>query len=76
MVVLVTPHIVKEGIDLDRVTQYKVNEYHDANIEELLKKDFFKKQDLRKKYRPTFDRSEALTGRRGSANYGRGDIKR
>lgn len=76
MVVLVTPHIVKEGIDLDRVTQYKVNEYHDANIEELLKKNFFKKQDLRKKYRPTFDRSEALTGRRGSANYGRGDIKR
>lgn len=80
MVVLVTPHIVKEGIDLDRVTQYKVNEYHDANIEELLKTSFFKrvstKRDLRKNYRPTFDRSEAMTGRRGTSNYGRGDIKR
>ena len=81
MVVLVTPHIVKENVDLERVTQYKLDEYHDANIEALFKQGFFKKQvrkeQMRKNYRPTFDRAEALTGRRTDrGGFDRGDIKR
>lgn len=80
MVVLVTPHIVKEGIDLDRVTDHKITNYHDTNVEELFQKGFFKKirtkSQMRKKYRPTFEHSEALTGRRESTQFGRGDIER
>ena len=81
MVVLVTPHILKEGIDLDRITRYKVGEYHGTNIEELFERGFFKnikkKRGLRKRHRPTFDRSEELTGRAEvTTNFGRGDIQR
>lgn len=80
MVVLVTPHIVKEGIDLSRVTQYKVEEYRDANVDALFEKGFFKrvkqKHDNRKDYRPTQARTEALVGTSSSTGFGRGDIKR
>jgi len=80
MVVLVTPHIIKEGVDYERVTQYKVGEYHDTNIEKLMEMGFFKrvkkKAKMRKKHRPTYDRSEALTGKRTNYSFGRGDIPR
>ncbi len=80
LVVLVTPHIVKESIDLERVTHHKVTEYHDANVEELMNQGFFKKVKLkskiRKKHRPTFDKSQSLTGSRAGSKFGRGDIKR
>lgn len=80
MVVLVTPHIIKEGTDLERVTQYKVEEYHDSNIDALFKSGFFKKvkqkAEMRKNHRPTFNRSEELRGERAAEPYGRGDIPR
>ncbi|MBI2432869.1 MAG: type II secretion system secretin GspD [Candidatus Hydrogenedentes bacterium] len=82
MVVLVTPHIVKENVDLERVTQYKLEEYHDSNMEEMLEVGFFKKiqrkKEMRRDYRPTFDRTEALTGRRvdDEQDFSRGDLKR
>lgn len=80
MVVLVTPHIIKEGIDSERITQYKVGEYYDANIQAILDAGFFKK--VKKKMnnnvqnRPTFIRSEDIIGQRSTNRYGRGDIKR
>lgn len=80
MVVLVTPHIVKEGIDLDRVTEAKVADYHDTNVEELFQQGFFRKvkmkSEKRKSYRPTYEHAESLTGRRSAGSFGRGDIKR
>jgi len=80
MVVLVTPHIVKEGIDLNRVTQYKVSEYRDANIDVLFEKGFFKrikrKREMREEHRPTAQRTEALVGTGPATGFGRGDIKR
>lgn len=80
MVVLVTPHIVKDAIDHERVTDNMVREYHDANIDELLNQNFFKKirkkVDRRKNYRPTFDKSEELTGVRADDGFGRGDLRR
>lgn len=79
MVVLVTPHIVKEKADLERATQYKVDEYRDANVEELFRegffKEIFKKHKRRKTFRPTLERTEALSGRRGTT-FGKGDIER
>lgn len=84
LVVLVTPHIVKESVDMDRLTLHKLNEYHDANLAELFEQGFFKrvkkKHDRRKDYRPTFEESAAITGRdTGSGDAGsfrRGDMKR
>jgi len=84
LVVLVTPHIVKESVDMERLTLHKLNEYHDANLEELFQGNFFervkKKQDHRKNHRPTFDESAAVTGRdtgtAQSRSFRRGDIKR
>lgn len=84
LVVLVTPHIVKESVDMERLTLHKLNEYHDANLDELFDQGFFKKvkkkQESRKSHRPTFDESAAITGRdTGSAessSFRRGDIKR
>lgn len=88
MVVLVTPHIIKEGIDYERITQFKMNEYHESNLEELLQsKNVFRKvkrkEELRRQYRPTFNKAESLTGLRdestgGNASepYGRGNVPR
>ncbi len=81
LVMLVTPHIVKENVDLERATQHKVNEYHESNMSELFEQGgFFRKIKLkskrRKEHRPTLNRSEAITGRRSTTNYGRGDIRR
>lgn len=80
MVMLITPHIVKEGMDIDRLTNYKINEYYDANVEDLFKGGFFdrvfQKYNMRQNHRPTLDRSEALSGRRSGQKYKRGDIER
>ena len=80
MVVLVTPHIIKEGMDLDRLTHHKIDEYYDANVQELFESGFFdkvfRKHDMRKNYRPTLQRSETLSGRRAIQGYRRGDIER
>lgn len=80
MVVLVTPHIIKESSDLERVTQYKVMEYQDVNVQELFKAGFFKKvktkSSMRKSYRPTLDRTEALTGQVEREEFNKGTIYR
>lgn len=84
LVVLVTPHIVKESVDMNRLTLHKLNEYHDSNLEELFERGFFtrvkKKYDRRKHHRPTFEESAAITGRdtgsRKSSAFRRGDMKR
>ncbi len=84
LVVLVTPHIVKESVDMERLTLHKLNEYHDSNLDELFQGGFFKKvkkkQEYRKSHRPTYNESAAITGRdTGSGESGgfrRGDMKR
>lgn len=81
MVVLVTPSIIKEGQDHERVTKYKVDEYHDTNVDELWdSKNFFKKvkrkAEYRKNHRPTYDKGEELVGDRNSGKFGKGDISR
>lgn len=80
MVVLVTPHIIKEGMDMERLTHHKINEYYDANLEELFDSGFFSKiftkYQTRKTYRPTLQRSEEYSGRRSHQQFRRGDIER
>lgn len=80
MVVLVTPHIAKEGVDVSRITQYKVGEYRDANIDALFEKGFFKKikrkTEMRKGHHPTAEQTDAILGGAVGTGFGRGDIKR
>lgn len=80
MVVLITPHIIKENSDMERLTQDKVNKYYDAHVEELFKAGFFdkifRKYTKRENYRPTLERAESLTGRREAPRFNRGDMNR
>ena len=84
LVVLVTPHIVKESVDMERLTLHKLNEYHDSNLDELFEGGFFqkikKKQEHRKKHRPTNQESAAVIGADSGAGatdaFRRGDMKR
>ncbi|MCF6283919.1 MAG: hypothetical protein L3K26_01825, partial [Candidatus Hydrogenedentes bacterium] len=84
LVVLVTPHIVKESVDMERLTLHKLNEYHETNLDELFEQGFFervkKKHRRRKNHRPTHRVSAAITGRdtgsAASSDFGRGDMKR
>jgi len=87
LVALVTPHILKDHVDMERVTHFHVSEYQRANLDQFLERGFFKKvklkNDERKRYRPTADATENVVGR-GTANsgsssgknFGRGDISR
>ncbi len=80
LVVLVTPHIVKEHSDLDRITRYKLGEYRDTNIEKLFKDGFFKKiktkRQLRKQHHPTFERVDAVIDQNAEPAFSKGEIKR
>ncbi|MFO7973019.1 MAG: type II secretion system secretin GspD [Candidatus Hydrogenedentota bacterium] len=77
LVLLVTPYIMKEGIDMDRVTQYRVDQFRKANLDVLFEKGYIKKMKkrhrMRNEYRPTEDRTERLETEQG---FGRGDVKR
>jgi len=80
MVLLLTPHIIKEGTDLERLTQHSVTEYHNYNIQQMFQEGFFKrvkqKKSDRNDHHPTLSRSEELTGRRSSTRFTKGDVKR
>jgi type II secretory pathway component GspD/PulD (secretin) len=80
LVVLVTPHIVKEHSDLDRISRYKLGEYRDTNIEKLFKDGFFKKikakRQLRKQHHPTFERVDAVIDQNAEPAFSKGEIKR
>jgi len=77
VVILITPHIIKDGIDLDRVTDYKMGEFRSANVDVLFEEGFVKKirksRQMRNKHRPSVNRSEEM---QTSEEFGRGDIKR
>ena len=80
MVVLVTPHIVKENVDMDRVTRAKVEDYQNQNMEQLFQQSFFQKvkmkAKMRKDYRPTSELTDSLLHGRDDAAFDRGEIKR
>jgi general secretion pathway protein D len=91
LVILMTPYIIKEGIDLDRLTKHKMTEFRNANVDALFEKGFIKrikkKRQMLNKYRPSVVRSESMLQREieqkvdgqvedTGADFGRGDIKR
>lgn len=64
LVVLVTPHIVKEGVDMDRVTDYKLGEFRDANVDAMFEKGIIrrisKNYKARNKHRPALEKVNTL----------------
>jgi len=78
VVVLVTPYIIKEGIDLDRISKHKIDEFRDANIDVLFEKNIIKKMRksayMRNKYRPSIERTKEIT--ESKEGFERGDIER
>ena len=78
VVVLVTPYIIKEGIDLDRISKHKIDEFRDANIDVLFEKNIIKKMRksayMRNNYRPSIERTKEIPESKES--FERGDIER
>ena len=77
LVVLLTPHIIKEGADLERVTAYKMEELRNANVDVFFEKKFIKKVKkrwfLRNQLRPSAVKSDSIGQEIGFSN---GDLKR
>jgi len=77
VVILITPYIIKDGIDLERVTDYKMDEFRRANVDVLFEKGVIKRVKrrhyMRSKHRPSQNRAEQMLQER---RYGRGDIQR
>ncbi len=90
VVVLITPYIVKEASDYDRISKYKMEEFKNANVDVLFEEGFIKKikkgHQIRTKYRPSNARAErilsedqdtqAVIGAGAGGGFGRGDIER
>ena len=80
LVILVTPHIIKEGHDLQRLTEFRTAEFYNHNLDVVFEKDGFikkikKKQYLKNRFRPT-ERYREDRGSGKSQEFSRGDIKR
>ncbi|MCL4215449.1 MAG: type II secretion system secretin GspD [Candidatus Hydrogenedentes bacterium] len=67
LVILVTPHILKESLDTDRITDYRLEEFSNNNIDTLFEKGFIKKLERRhyerNERRPTKEKVDALEQR-------------
>ncbi len=76
LVVLVTPHIIKEGIDADRIREYRLREFAMANLDVLFEKGYIRKVKkrhyMRTKYRPSAVKMEELME---GSRFERGDVE-
>lgn len=77
LVVLITPHIVKEGIDYERLSQAQMAKATKANADVFFERGIIKKVSkkayLRSRYRPTEAAIEEVTG---GAGLERGDVEK
>ena len=77
LVVLVTPHVIKEGVDTDRITGNRIQEFSKANLDCLFEDGFIRKtekrQYMRNKYRPSVEKTKSFDQR---GRFERGDVER
>ena len=77
LVILVTPYIIKEGIDMDRVTDYRMDQFRRANIDVLFERGYIqkirKRHYMRNQHRPSRARLQEIDAR---DSFGRGDVSR
>jgi general secretion pathway protein D len=78
LVMLVTPHVIKERKDLDRVSDYKLDQFQKANDDAIYENKFFKrvqrKQEESNKRHPSMEKATELQQER--QGFGRGTIER
>lgn len=77
LVVLVTPTIVRDSTDEDRLTEYKLNQFERVNMDVWFEKGFLRKvrnkHDARNKYRPSAETTDFYRGE--NQYFGRGDME-
>jgi len=77
LVILVTPHIIKQGPDFERLTEFGNEEFIQANVDVVFEQGLIKRirrrHYMRNEYSPTTSRMETL---RSGRSFGRGDIER
>ncbi len=77
LVVLMTPYIVKEGVDLDRLTKHKMAEFRSSNVDALFEKGIIKRMKKKRymlnRYHPSAEKSQELIK---EDDFARGDIER
>ncbi len=77
LVMLVSPHILKERRDLDRLTEYKLQQFDEANADVVFEQGFIRKierkQYVRNRHRPSIEAADKLQEEHG---FSRGEIKR
>jgi len=75
LVVLVTPTIVRDGTDLERFTDFKLDNFTRANMDVWFQEGFIKriknKHDIRKNYRPSDQSIQEYRGGRAGFNRGK-----
>lgn len=77
LVVLVTPTIVRDSTDEDRLTEYKLDQFERVNMDVWFEKGFLRKvknkQDVRNRYRPSAETTDFYRG--DNQYFGRGDME-
>ena len=77
MIVFVTPHIIKEGVDLARLTDYQIRQFQNTYFDELYDMGVIKK--VRKKYERrnnSSDITDRINTVTSGSDFSRGDIER
>lgn len=77
LVVLVTPTIVRDATDVERLTDWKLDTFNAANVDVWFEEGYISKiknkHEARKKYRPSEKHSDKYRG--GRAGFNRGDLE-
>lgn len=76
LVVLLTPHIVKRGEDLARITDYRMDQFYNNNVDAIFAKGFVKKISGKHKQRKEGPVSRSGRTRDYTTNFERGRIDR
>ena len=75
--VLLTPHVIKRSEDFNRISEYRIDEFYDRNLDAIFEEGGFikkiKAKSKQRRVRPT-DQYNPNTGNK--ANFGRSNIQK
>ena len=78
LIVLVTPHIIRDGTDIERLTEFKTDEVSKANADVIFERGYIrkvhKKHHLRNRARPAQDAIDRM--RQEDEGFSRGAVER
>ncbi len=53
LVILLTPHVIRRGEDVDRITDARMEQFHSANVDAIFERGFIKRIEGKKEQRKT-----------------------